>query len=190
MPEDTDLDAIFERLEASLRRYAPPLVVRTGGVRDKRDCQLWSERAVEIGERHGRQQGFGIGMNRRAHQDFARRQFHDTAFAHHGHAVGHIVHHREIVRNEEIGQPEILLQILKKIEDLRLYGDIEGGNGFVADEKFGAERQCPGDADTLPLSARETVGITVECTFSKPDGPDETANFLRAVFRVTPPMDF
>ena len=48
MPDDTDLDAIFDRLEASLRRYAPPLTVRTGGVRDKRDCQLWSEKAVEI----------------------------------------------------------------------------------------------------------------------------------------------
>ena len=47
MPE-TDLRAIFDRLEASLRRYAPPFVVRSGGVAGKRDCQLWSEKAVEI----------------------------------------------------------------------------------------------------------------------------------------------
>ncbi len=50
MPE-TDLDAIFARLETSLRRYAPPFVVRSGGVAGKRDCQLWSERPVEIGGR-------------------------------------------------------------------------------------------------------------------------------------------
>jgi len=47
MPE-TDLDAIFDRLETSLRRYAPPFVVRSGGVAGKRACQLWSEKAIEI----------------------------------------------------------------------------------------------------------------------------------------------
>ena len=47
MPE-TDLDAIFDRLETTLRRYAPPFVVRSGGVAGKRDCQLWSEKTIEI----------------------------------------------------------------------------------------------------------------------------------------------
>ena len=51
MPETTDLDAIFDRLERSLRRYAPPLVVRSGSVKGKRDCQLWSEKAVEVAGR-------------------------------------------------------------------------------------------------------------------------------------------
>ena len=48
MPDTVALDAIFDRLETSLRRYAPPLVVRSGGIAGKRDCQLWSEKAVEI----------------------------------------------------------------------------------------------------------------------------------------------
>ena len=51
MPETADLDVIFDRLEASLRSYAPPLAARTGGVQGKRDCQLWSERAVEVAGR-------------------------------------------------------------------------------------------------------------------------------------------
>ena len=51
MPETADLDEIFDRLEASLRRYAPPLAARTGGVKGKRDCQLWSEKAVEVAGR-------------------------------------------------------------------------------------------------------------------------------------------
>ena len=51
MPEPGDLDAIFDRLETSLRRYVPPFVARTGGVKGKRDCQLWSEKAVEIAGR-------------------------------------------------------------------------------------------------------------------------------------------
>jgi len=48
MPEETNLDAIFDRLESSLRRYVPPLVARSGSVSGKRDYQLWSERAVDI----------------------------------------------------------------------------------------------------------------------------------------------
>ena len=52
MPEETrDLDEIFDRLEASLRRYSPPFAVRTGVVRDKRDLHLWSEKEVEVGGR-------------------------------------------------------------------------------------------------------------------------------------------
>ena len=51
MPETADLDEIFDRLEASLSRYAPPLAARTGGVTGKRDCQLWSEKAVEVAGR-------------------------------------------------------------------------------------------------------------------------------------------
>ena len=51
MPEPAGVDAIFDRLETSLRRYVPPFVARTGGVRGKRDCQLWSEKPVEIAGR-------------------------------------------------------------------------------------------------------------------------------------------
>ena len=51
MPEPADLDAIFDRLETSLRSYVPPFVARTGGVKGKRDCQLWSEKPVEIAGR-------------------------------------------------------------------------------------------------------------------------------------------
>ena len=51
MPEPADLDATFDRLETSLRRYVPPRVARTGGVKGKRNCQLWSEKAVEVAGR-------------------------------------------------------------------------------------------------------------------------------------------
>lgn len=43
-----DLIEIFDRLEAALAAYAPPLVVRSGRVKGKRDYQLWSERPVVI----------------------------------------------------------------------------------------------------------------------------------------------
>ncbi|HEU5263489.1 MAG TPA: hypothetical protein VFU34_02555, partial [Gaiellaceae bacterium] len=42
------LDEVFDRLVTILGRYAPPLVVRSGGVAGKRDFQLWSEKDVTI----------------------------------------------------------------------------------------------------------------------------------------------
>ena len=53
MPDATtaELDETFDRLEAALEAHAPPLVPRTGGVRGKRDYQLWSERPVVVGGR-------------------------------------------------------------------------------------------------------------------------------------------
>jgi hypothetical protein len=46
-----DLDEIFDRIEVSLRRCVPPLAVRTGTVRGKRDLHLWSEKEVEVAGR-------------------------------------------------------------------------------------------------------------------------------------------
>ena len=48
MPDAAALDAVFDRLQTSLARYAPPLVARSGGAKAKRDYQLWSEKRVEI----------------------------------------------------------------------------------------------------------------------------------------------
>jgi hypothetical protein len=43
-----DLDAIFDRIQPLLAEHAPPFVERSGGVRGKRDYQLWSEKDVVI----------------------------------------------------------------------------------------------------------------------------------------------
>ncbi len=83
------------------------------------------ERPIEIGEGDGGQQGLGIGMNRRAHQAFARRKLDDPPRAHDGDPVGHVIDDGEVVGNEQIGQPELGLQILQQVEDLRLDRDVE-----------------------------------------------------------------
>ena len=46
-----DLDGIFERLQPLLAEHAPPFVERAGGVRAKRDYQLWSEKEAVINGR-------------------------------------------------------------------------------------------------------------------------------------------
>ena len=51
MPDTRELDAIFDRLETSLRRYVPPFVARTGTVKGKRDLHLWLEKDVVVADR-------------------------------------------------------------------------------------------------------------------------------------------
>jgi hypothetical protein len=49
--EAAELDEIFDRLQALLGEYAPPLAARSGSVKGKRDYQLWSERPVVVAGR-------------------------------------------------------------------------------------------------------------------------------------------
>ena len=54
-------------------------------------------------------------------------------------------------------RPEPVLQLAEQVQDLRLDRDIEGGDGFVADDQFRLRRQRSRDADPLALAARELV---------------------------------
>ena len=48
-----------------------------------------------------------------------------------------MAHHRQVVTDEQIRQAELLLQVLQKVDHLRLDRHIKGGNRLVADDKFG-----------------------------------------------------
>ena len=89
--------------------------------------------------------------------------------AHHGDAVGHVVDHGEIVRDEQVGEAELLLQILEQVEDLRLHRDVERRDRLVADQQVGPERQRAGDADALALAAGKAVRIAVEIALVEAD---------------------
>ena len=70
LEESTDLTEIFDRLEAVLARYVPPLMVRSGSVVGKRDYQLWSERPVEIEGRKRKEVYFAGLMGQKGHVGF------------------------------------------------------------------------------------------------------------------------
>ena len=75
--------------------------------------------------------------------------------------VGDVAHHREVVRNEKIRQPEFLLQILHQVDDLRLHGYVQRRDGFIAHHEFRLQRQRAGDADALALAAGKFVRVAV-----------------------------
>ena len=88
-----------------------------------------------------------------ARLDEARRELDDAAIGHHRDPIGHVVHHGEIVRDEQEGQPALGLEILEQVEDLGLDRDVERRDRLVADDQVGIEREGAGDADALALAA-------------------------------------
>ena len=67
-----------------------------------------------------------------------------------------------VVRDEDVREAELPLQILEQVDDLRLDGDVEGGHGLVADDQLGMQRERPSHTDTLPLPTGELRGKAVE----------------------------
>src|SRR6187200_809349 len=63
------------------------------------------------------------------------------------------------MRDEEVGQSELALQILQQVDDLGLDRHVERRDGFVADEEARSQRERTRDADALALTARELVRI-------------------------------
>ncbi len=61
------------------------------------------------------------------------------------------------MRDEHVGERELVLEVLEQVDDLRLDRDVERGDGLVGDDQLRAERQRPGDPDPLPLPAGELV---------------------------------
>ena len=82
-------------------------------------------------------------------------QIHDTDI------VGDMLHHAQIVGDEEIGQLLFLLKIHQQIQNLGLNGYVQSGNRFVTEDEIRVQGDGPGDADALSSATVELVGIGV-----------------------------
>ena len=108
-------------------------------------------------DRHRRQQRLGVRMQRHLEQAGLVGGLDDAAQIHHRHAVADVLHHRQIVRDEQIGQLELVLQVHQQIDDLRLDRHVQRRHRLVADDQLRTQRQRAGDADALALAAGELV---------------------------------
>ncbi len=98
-------------------------------------------------------------MNRRGIQLVRIRDLDDFTQIHHGDTVRNVMHHEQIVGDEQIRDAQLVLQLLKHIDDLRLNRHIQRRNRLVADDELRVHRECPGNADALPLAAGELMRI-------------------------------
>ena len=131
--------------------------------------------------RGGFEQALRVGMLR-AFRDLAGvAYFDDSSAIHHGNPGGEIADDRHGVRDEEIGEAEIALELGEEVDDLGADADVEGGDGFVGDDEFGVQGEGAGDADALALSAGELVGVAVEGGFVEPDSAEEFGDAVAEV---------
>src|SRR3989304_6337299 len=86
---------------------------------------------------------------------------HDLAGIHHGDIMGDVFDHADVVRDEEIGQAQFILELLQERKDLGLHGYIERTGRFITDDEFWFDRERPRDADALALATGEFMRITV-----------------------------
>ena len=86
---------------------------------------------------------------------------HRTAEIHHDDLVGHVLHDRKIVADEEIGEPHPLLQLHQQVQDLALDREIQRRHRLVQHQHLRIEHQRARHRDPLPLSAREHVRIAL-----------------------------
>jgi hypothetical protein len=57
------------------------------------------------------------------------------------HAVGDVADDVEVVRDEDVGEVEVALEVLQQVEDLRLHGDVERRDRLVADDQLRVDHE-------------------------------------------------
>jgi hypothetical protein len=96
----------------------------------------------------------------RPREDPRRRPLlHRQAEVHDQHVVRDVPHHAEVVRDEQVGEPELGLKVGHQIQHLRLHRHVERGHRLVGDDQRGVQHQRARDRDALALPAREHVRI-------------------------------
>jgi hypothetical protein len=98
-------------------------------------------------------------MARRGEERVAVGHLHHLPEVHHGDAMADVAHDRQVVRHEQVREAELRLQVHQQVHHLRLHRDVERGDGLVADDQLGIQREGAGDAEALPLAARELVRV-------------------------------
>ena len=85
---------------------------------------------------------------------------------------------REIMRDEEIGEAEALLQIDQEVDDLRLDVDVERRNRLIGDDEVRPHRQRARNRDALALPAGELMRIALGRFRAEPDDVQQLADVL------------
>ena len=72
-------------------------------------------------------------------------------------------HDRQVVGDEQVGQAELLLQILEQVDDLRLDRNVERRDRLVADDQLRRHRERASDADAAGAGRRRTRADSGAC---------------------------
>ena len=113
----------------------------------------------------------------------------DPAEVHDRDAVGDVADEREVVRDEEVGQPEVALQRLEQVDDLRADRHVERRDRLVEHDHLRVERERAREADALPLAAGELVREAVRVLGAEADGAQQLVDAAAALPSLVQAVD-
>src|SRR5262249_20754154 len=144
---------------------------------------------LRIRHRHRGEQRLGVRVARRPVELAGVRQLDDLPQVHHRHAGRDVLDDLQIVGDENVGQPELALQVHQQIDDLRLNGDVERADRLVGDYQPRPYRYTGRDTKALPLTAGELVGVTVHRLGAQALFFEERCHSALSLGAVGEPMD-
>ncbi len=80
----------------------------------------------------------------------------DLAEVHHGDPVGDVADHRQVVGDEQVRQPELVLQLLEQVDDAGLDADVERRHRLVEHDEARARGPAPGRCRCAGADRRRT----------------------------------
>jgi hypothetical protein len=92
---------------------------------------------VGIRDGNRRKERLGVWVDRGRVELVVRGELDELAYVHDAYPVGNMAHEPEVVRDHEVREPEFLLEIEKKIQDLRLDRNVERRDGLIGDYEPG-----------------------------------------------------
>ncbi len=103
---------------------------------------------------------------------------HDASQVHDRDAVREVPRRGQVVGDVEVGEPEVPLNVLHHVEDLRPGGQVDHGDGLVRDQHGRVQDEGPGRGHPLALAPGEHVGeaaheILGRREFDLRQGPDD-----------------
>jgi hypothetical protein len=125
-------------------------------------------------------------VQRPAEELLGRRQLDDLAQVHDGDAVGDVADHGEVMRDEEVGQVELVLQLHEQVEHLGLDRDVERRDRLVRDDELRPQHERPGEADPLALAAAELVRVAARGLGAEADALEHVDHGLVAPLALEP----
>src|SRR5438067_11242125 len=81
---------------------------------------------------------------------------------HHANAFAHVIDRPEVMRDQEHGELEVVLQCSQQVENLRLDRYVQRRNRLIGDDEPRLHGQRSRDDQALPLSTTELMRVAFE----------------------------
>ena len=122
-------------------------------------------------------------MSRAAVTSSARPLLDDLAAIHDGDAVGEMRDDRDVVRDEQVGDAELVAQVGEQVDDRGLHRDVERRDRLVAHDEARVGGERARDADALLLAAAHLVGVAVGVVRRQPHEVEQRRDTRGALAR-------